>query len=259
SCAGLSNGSATLTASGGGGGFTYHWSCSPSITNSISGQASGTTCNYTVTDANNCINTGSVSFVAPSPLTLTLTPTALASFGNCNAQITTNIGGGTPSYTYAWLGSNPVCPTCPNPNSLCAGNYTCTVTDANGCAKTATTTIASPTPITVSFTPTNPTCSGSCNGIINTTISGGTGSYTLSWSPGLPPPNPPNTPNPNTLCAGTYTLQVTDNNLCMVTDTVTLIDPAPVSISLTTTSVTCAGLSNGTASVTASGGVPPYS
>jgi gliding motility-associated-like protein len=259
SCAGLSNGSATLTATGGNGVFSYHWSCSASITNSISGQAGGTTCNYTVTDGNNCKQTGSVSFVSPSPLTLTLTPTTLACNGNCNAQITTGIGGGTPTFSYAWLGTNPVCAACPNQTNMCAGNYTCTVTDFNGCAKTATTTIAAPTPITVTFTPVNPTCAGSCDGSILAVPGGGTNSYPgISWSPALPPPNAPNTLHPINLCAGTYSLQVTDGNFCTVTDTVSLIAPLPVSISLATTSITCAGQNNGTATVTASGGSGSY-
>ena len=265
SCAGLSNGSATLTPSGGGGGFTYQWSCSAVTTNTIGGQAGGTTCNYTVTDANHCKTTGSVSFVAPSPLTLTLTPTTLACSGNCNAQITTAIGGGTPTFSYAWLGTgaNPVCPSCVNQSNMCAGSYTCTITDFNGCAKTATTSIAAPIPITVTFTPTNPTCAGSCDGSINAAISGGTGpglGYTTSWSPSpLPPPNAPNTLHPINLCAGTYSLQVTDNNGCTVIDTVSLISPPPVTISLATSSITCAGQNNGTATVTPLGGVPTYS
>jgi gliding motility-associated-like protein len=259
SCAGLPNGSATLTATGGGGGFVYHWSCTATTTSVITGQAGGTTCNYTVTDANNCVQTGSVSFTYPSPLTLTLTPTTLACSGNCNAQITTGVGGGTPTYAYAWSGSNPVCGGCPNQTNMCAGTYTCTITDAHGCTKTANTAITAPTPITVTFTPVNPTCAGSCNGSINAAISGGTGApYTTSWSPALPAPNAPTTTHPINLCANTYSLQVTDNNACTVTDTVSLIDPTPVTISLTTTSITCAGQNNGTASVTASGGTPGY-
>jgi len=261
SCAGLSNGSATLTATGGNGVFSYHWSCSGSVTNTISGQAGGTTCNYTVTDGNNCVQTGSVVFTSVSPVTLTLTPTTLACSGNCNAQISTTVGGGTPNYTYAWVGTgaNPVCAGCVNQTNMCAGSYTCTVTDAHGCSKTANTTIAAPVPITVTFTPVNPTCAGSCNGSINTAISGGTGApYTTSWAPALPAPNPGTTTHPINLCANTYSFQVTDNNGCTAIDTISLIDPTPVTISLITTSITCAGQNNGTASVTASGGAGGY-
>jgi gliding motility-associated-like protein len=259
SCAGSSNGSATLTATGGGGGFTYQWSCSASTGSTISGISGGTTCNYTVTDVNHCRQTGSVVFTSVSPVTLSLSPTILACSGNCNAQITTSVGGGTPGYTYAWSGSNPTCVACPNQTNMCAGTYTCTVTDAHGCSKTANTSIAAPIPITVTFTPVNPTCAGSCNGSINTSIAGGTGTYTsTSWLPTLPAPNPSTTQHPTNLCANTYSFQVTDNNGCTVTDTVSLIDPTPVTISLTTTSITCAGQNNGTASVTASGGTPSY-
>jgi gliding motility-associated-like protein len=263
-CAGLSNGSATLTASGGSGPntYTYSWSCSVSTASVIAGQAGGTTCNYTVTDGNNCKQTGSVTFNVLSPLTLGLTPTALSCAGGCNAQITSSVGGGiggVPTYTWTGTGANGVCVSCANQTNMCAGSYTCNITDANGCTQTASTLIASPTPISITLTPTNPTCPLSCNGSIVSTISGGTGApYTLSWSPALPPPNPANTPNPNSLCANTYTLNVTDANSCATSSMVTVTDPVPVTFTLTTTNVACAGQPTGTASVTASGGAPGY-
>src|SRR5258708_2869686 len=48
------------------------------------------------------------------------------------------------------------------------------------------------------------------------------------------------------------------NKGCTVTDTVSLIDPPPITVTLTTTSVTCSGQNNGSATVTASGGTPNY-
>ena len=263
-CSGVSNGSATLTASGGSGPgtYTYAWSCSVSTSSVIAGQAGGTTCSYTVTDANNCKQTGSVSFNSLSPLTLSLAPTALSCAAGCNAQISSSVGGGTPGYTYSWSGTGltPVCGTCANQTNMCTGSYTCTVTDANTCTVTATTSIATVTPISITLTPTQPTCSLSCNGSITSVISGGTGpgTYVLSWSPALPPPNPSNTPNPNTLCANTYTLHVTDANSCNTSSVVTIADPMPVTFTLTTTNVTCATYSNGIASVIASGGAGGY-
>ena len=263
-CSGVSNGSATLTATGGSGAgtYSYQWSCSASTLPTISGQAGGTTCNYTVTDANNCKQTGSVTFNALTPLTLNITPTALSCSGGCNAQITSAVGGGiggVPTYSWSGTGANGVCLSCANQTNMCAGVYTCTITDVNGCTKTATTSIASPTPISITLTPTQPTCSLSCNGSIVSTISGGTGApYTLSWAPALPPPNLGNTPNPDSLCANTYTLNVTDLNSCTTSSMVTITDPIPVTFTLTTTDVLCAGQSTGTASVTASGGTPGY-
>ena len=261
-CFGSSNGSATLTASGGGGGFTYQWSCQPANTTSvITGLAGGTTCNYTVTDANNCNVVGSVTTGTVSPLALSLTPTNLTCSGNNIGQITSSASGGTPffgpTYTYSWTGAGVVV-NAVNQSGLGAGIYTCQITDANGCTKVATTTITTPPPISLTLTATQPTCSGSTNGSITTDTSGGTGVLSHTWTPSVIPVN---TWNPNNLPASgmttTYTLNVMDANGCIAWDTITIKLPTPVIITLTTTSITCNG-GKGTATVTTTGGTPGY-
>jgi gliding motility-associated-like protein len=260
-------GSATLAVAGGSGTFNYAWSCSPSITNSISGRCGGTSCTYTVTDAvTNCIYTGTVNFpAAPPVLNVSISATALNCNGDCNSVITSTVSGGTGAITYTWTGTgaNAVTPNTPGQNGMCAGNYTCEVSDANSCTQTATLTIAAPPALTVNVAPTQPSCGGVCDGSLFGTHIGGSGSYPLtSWSPSVAP-NPAGTTNPTNLCGSlapgtTYTWTVTDSKGCVGTGTATLVQPTSLTVTVASNSVTCNGLCNGTATATPSGGTGPY-
>jgi hypothetical protein len=61
----------------------------------------------------------------------------------------------------------------PAQTNLAAGNYTFTVTDANGCSTTVDVTITEPLPITATATPTNATCNGAADGSVVITPTGG--------------------------------------------------------------------------------------
>jgi hypothetical protein len=105
----------------------------------------------------------------------------------------------------------------------------------------------------------NPTCShdlgfNSGNGSITATISGGISSYTTAWNT-----FPVQTSNSATnLAPGTYSITVHDNNTCSQTATATITGPPPISVTTTQTDVTCYGYTNGSATVSAAGGQPPY-
>ena len=92
------------------------------------------------------------------------------------------------------------------------------------------------------FSSTNPNCVGSADGTINVNnVSNGSGNFSFNWSNGS------TQPNITSLIAGTYVLSVTDNNSgCSTTDSVTLVDPSPLSGTLTGTNISCNGLSDGT-------------
>lgn len=96
-------------------------------------------------------------------------------------------------------------------DSIPFGNYAVTVTDPNNCTVTASTTLSQPPRITVNPVITNATCSGSANGTIRLTITGGIGTYNLAWSDGGAA-----TQNRTDLDPGRYTVTVTDTNGCSV-------------------------------------------
>ncbi|AEA44795.1 gliding motility-associated C-terminal domain-containing protein [Fluviicola taffensis] len=105
--------------------------------------------------------------------------------------------------------------------------------------------------VTTSATPTG--CGATCSGTASTTVSGGTTPYTYSWSNGA------STANLTTLCAGTYTVTVTDAGGCSMTAQATVTNSAStLSVQATSTNETCQTLCNGTASTTITGGTAPF-
>ena len=132
--------------------------------------------NYTINvkDNNNCTYTLNQTITQPTQIMLNTFVLHPACYGqNYGSAGISNITGGTPPYSYLW--NDPQLQTTPNASGLYAGNYKCTVTDANGCIKE--------TPILYINQPQNPL---SVNIIHNATTllangSGGTPSYSYQW------------------------------------------------------------------------------
>lgn len=129
------NGTATATASGGTTPYSYSWSNS-GTTAAITGLAAGTF-SVTVTDANSCTATTSVTLTAPTGPTVTTT--GINATTGCDGSATATASGGSSPYSYLWSNSA----TTANITGLCAGTYTVTVTGSNGCTGTSTVTITS--------------------------------------------------------------------------------------------------------------------
>ena len=97
------------------------------------------------------------------------------------------------------------------------------------------------------------TCSNSCDGGLYFFPTTGTPPYTYNWVPGNY-----TTQNVSNVCAGTYTVTVTDVNSITVVDTAIIPQPPVLNVNATNTNLLCYGNTNGTANVVASGGVPNY-
>jgi hypothetical protein len=123
----------------------------------------------------------------------------------------------------------------------------------NGCVASISATVTEPLTLDLSLIGTDPSCANSCNGSVASVPIGGTAPYTYLWSPGGA-----TTQNITNLCAGTYTLLVTDANGCTNTKIATLTNPPLVTASTIVSNVTCSGLCNGTATVTPLTGNGPF-
>ncbi len=251
-CNGACNGTVTATPAGGTGPYTYNWTPVGSFPGSILNNLINLCANaysVTITDANGCSTTSIVTITEPNAITGTLTVQGALCNSQCNGSATITVAGGTPNFTYGWTGSAA---TTSVVNGLCAGNYSNTVTDANGCTLTQSFVIASPALITVNLTPTNPSCNGVCNGSITTVAVGGTGVLTYSWiATGVGQ-------NPTGLCAGNYTAIVIDANGCTGQNVIALTNPPALLANATFVNPSCPGSCNGTAISNPANGTAPF-
>jgi hypothetical protein len=250
-CNGLTNGTATATGSGGTGAISYAWDAAASFQTGATASNLGVG-SYTVTatDANGCIATTTVAVTGPTAVSVTASGTDPLCNGAATGSVTSAASGGTGGYTYNWstLGAGQ------NHNgTVAAGSYTVTATDANGCTATANVTLINPPAITLTASGTNPTCAGFSNGSVTSSATGGTGTISYNWSTLGAGQN-----HNGTVAAGSYTVTATDDNGCIATANVNLVDPPAVTVSATGTNVSCNGGNNGTAAATAGGGTPGY-
>ncbi|WPO78346.1 MBG domain-containing protein [Flavobacterium sp. KACC 22761] len=248
-CNGGNTGSATISATGGTGTYTYSWAPSGGNGPTANGLTAGTY-TVTVTDANSCTATKNFTITQPSAMVISPSQSNVSCNGGANGSATASVTGGVPSYSYAWAPSGGTGATAAG---LSAGTYAVTVTDAYGCTATQNYTITEPTAINITPSQTNVSCNGGSNGSATVNVSGGTGAYTYSWAP-----SGGNTATASGLLAGTYTVTVTDANNCMKTQSFTITQPSPLTATTSKTDVLCNGGATGTATVTATGGTGSY-
>lgn len=264
-CFGVCNGTAKTNASGGTPAYSYTWTTIPAGL-TFNGQGTDSIFNLCpgqyivdIIDNNNCTVSDTITITEPQLLLANpsgINPTC-PTF--CNGSVTSNPTGGSTPYSFLWTGPGGPYNT-QTVNSLCAGTYIITVTDNNNCVAIDSVTITVPPPITIILTKTNMSCNGVCDGTVSATINGGVLPYGIVWTSvpaGLVGPGQ-GTPNITSLCAGTYTINITDANGCTNNASITVNEPTGVTVNLTQTNVNCNGTCNGTATVAPSGGIPPY-
>ena len=242
-CFGGSNGTINLTTTGGKPGYTYTWNDGSTLQDRVD-LAAGT---YRVTtvDIKGCDQIDSVKLVQPPIIEISPLQTDVACFGESNGAINLSVSGGVSSYTYNWSNGE----TTQNLTGLSIGTYIVTVTDANGCTKTSSTTITQPLALTLKTSTTNANC-GSANGTINLTVTGGVSPYTFNWQDG------PTTEDRTGIDGGTYNVTVTDAKGCTAITSAIINTTAGSSLTVSTTQPTCAGTSTGAINLTAIGSGP---
>ncbi len=129
--------------------------------------------------------------------------------------------------------------------NLGAGNYGYRVIDAAGCKDTLFFTILQPDSLKLNPVIKQPDCTSA--GTITLNPTGGTGNFSFNWNPA----QPGNTNEISGLDGGNYTVTVTDENNCATSSTFLLNTSGTLNISVTSENVTCAGLNNGRATVSA--------
>lgn len=253
SCAGLSDGSATIVVTGGTFPYTYLWD---------NGSASNIATNLdadfhfvTVTDANSCAATTFIQVLEPVVFMVDSTQSQFATcFGGNNGTATVFSSGGTAPYQYQW--DDSANQTTQKALSLTAGTYTVIVSDFNGCTDQASVTVTSPPQILINFiNVSGEICAGDCLGQATVDPSGGVGGYQFTWQD----PNIPSGVQTATgLCPGSYRVTVQDANGCTEENQVVIDGAILLDVHFTEVSPSCSGFQDGSIDTEVAGGSTPY-
>ncbi|WP_369441275.1 SprB repeat-containing protein, partial [Algibacter lectus] len=170
-CFGESNGSATVTAANGNGGYTYLWDNGETTATATALNAGTHT--VTITDSKGCkLENVSVTITQPDAITASaVQDSPVTCFGESNGSATATAANGNGGYTYLWDNGE----TTATATALNAGVHTVTITDSKGCKlENVSVTITQPTAITASIaTVTDVLCNSEATGSIDITVVGG--------------------------------------------------------------------------------------
>ena len=273
-CSGWNNGSLTDIVSGGVGNaasYTYSWNTGDS-TYTINGIPIGWY-TITVTDENNCISQASYVIDDNDALSTTTLHEDISCYDYCDGEITAISSGGIPNYdlngnpfyTYQWndvllQNTKTAVGLCVN-NNLNFTEYSCIITDAQGCTDTIYATLTQPdslyvsTMVTSSYNLQDISCNGAADGKLKASVTGGNSPYDFTWSTGFTQNNT-NISNITNLIAGTYNVVVEDSKGCLDTTEITLNQPNALTVLISQTNVNCFNIFDGTITAAAEGGTP---
>ena len=268
SCSGLNNGYLGVTPSGGIDPYTYQWTgvSGSFVTQNILGLESGVYQLRIIDDVGCQLDT---SFAVLQPNLLNVVVNSFndpSCFGGNDGNVDIDVTGGTQPYIYTWTDTATGGFVSLNQDltSVFSGGYELLVVDTNGCTGVTQIGLTDPLEIIVSIDSlTNVSCAGNADAEIYSTANGGTGQLSYIWTgPGSFSSNNQdiNSSNSGNITAGVYTLDVTDDNNCLVSLSQNITVPDPLIININSFSdVSCKGGNDGFISINVTGGVSPYS
>ena len=250
SCFGLTDGSISIATSGGVAPYSYNWSNTGINTSVVSNLEAGT---YTVTvnDSYNCSALQTFQIIEPAKLSVHLEDTVGLVFcdDESSGQALAVGSGGIPPYRFSWITGD----TTAFIDHLYPGNYFLQLIDQNGCEDTITFSVRDTSDMEVTDISKGITCFGDCDGSIFIQIIKAVVPYSILWKTGEA------ADYRDSLCAGTYDLVVTDYQRCRRRLFPKVADVAPISVgSAVIIHPYCFGMKDGSISITAIGGTPPY-
>jgi hypothetical protein len=249
SCTG-DDGSITLSVTGGTAPYTFALNNGVFQSNATFDNIQAGNYTYQIADSTGCLNSG---FFELNPSTSISVAVNEINAILCNGQfasVNLSASGGLEAYTYSSDGVNYQ--NTSSFSNVSAGNYSFYAKDANGCVGFIQTSISEPTVLSINTAPTMVTCYGSDNGSIAVSGSGGTMPYTYSID-GV------NYLSSNTfggLSPATYLMYIKDANGCVKTYSSVITQPDSL-VAFGVSTVASTG-SNGTITLSATGGLTPY-
>ncbi len=234
-CFDSSDGSATVSATGGAGSYSYVWS-------DAKAQALATASNLkrgdyvvTVTDARGCKALASITIASPTAIQYKITQQKLPLCNeSCDGELELTGEGGVAPYTYTWLTGESAIGG--KATALCKGLHQVKITDAANCFAVFNLTIDAPAKLEAQVSSIKQaTCAESCDATILVIASGGIGPYKFLWSDS----RKQTTAQASNLCIGSYTVTITDVQNCSVTKTIVLDKIEPIIVDLGKATTLC--------------------
>ena len=257
SCNNLSDGSVNISISGGTLPYTSIWTGLGGFysTNEDIFQLLEDTYSVEITDFYNCSIVAEAIIQNPLPLSYSISSQDVSCNSGNDGGISLTINGGIPPYNFQWNNSS----ISQNLSSISTGSYSVNITDDEGCTlPTIYTNIIEPNPSTVTENHINVSCFNYSDGSVNISYTPANNniSYQYQWQG-------PNgfsalTEDINLINAGLYTLNITENNNCVITSYFNITQPDKLSTIEVIESVSCKGGDDGNSLLIISGGVPFY-
>ena len=247
------DGSIEITVSGGGGNYSFEWFDDNGIlaTNEDISNLTAGSYYLTVTDANNCIKTDTFFVSQPNTILVSLQSVINPICNDsCTGSIDINVSGGNSNYSFSWSGPNNFISLDEDISSLCSGLYILTVSDG------ITSIVDSfymfqPQPLTFDLIVDSITCFDQMTQA-TLLVFGGTQPFNYNWSNG-------DTNYYTFINSGLYSVNVTDNNGCELFSNFSLSNPDSLTLSSSTSNISCFGQNDGNATINViSGGTSPY-
>jgi gliding motility-associated-like protein len=262
-CNGTNDGTITIVASGGTGTLEYSLdSANTFVANGglFTDLTPGTYYLFVMDEGLCTVNAGTATINEPEVFDDTLAVTQNTCFGAAAGAINATVSGGTAPYEYSWTGPYDYASGEENIDSLYEGVYHLVVTDANNCTVEDSAILTDPQALYAERSTDSVSCNGGSDGsILIRNVSGGSGCREFSIGDGIWQADSTFTGLP----AGTYDAMVRDcaDTTCVLTFDFLLIISQPDTLLISqedATDVLCSGRSDGTVTVTADGGTPPY-
>jgi len=245
-CYNANNGKVGLHVSGGVAPLYYQWS-NGGMSDSLTGLSPGIY-SYTVTDKNDCKYSSSMLFTQPLQIKLAVDVKNATCGSNDGTATVVVYQGGKMPYTYLWSNGDNV----QMADSLDAGTYFITLTDADGCSATTSALVNDVNPPVLSIDSIrHASCFGLSDASIKVAVANGTAPYKYKWT------TADTTSSVSSLPMGSYGVVIQDANQCKDSIGIVISQPDKLGAYLSAENTTC-GLAQGVVGTNVVGGTLPY-
>ena len=257
SCNGYNDGNIDIDVNGGSFPYIYNWSTiNPASSDQFNLYAGSY--DLQLTDARGCVLDTTFLLTEPTLLQTTIAANTdyngydISCYGYSDGGIDLTVSGSVPGYSYLWSNGSAT----EDLTSLSAGTYIVDITDLNSCTTSTSIALTDPSVLQTTIAA-NTVYNGydiSCYGYSDGEIDLGDPRilpYTYLWN------NNATTEDVTNLSLGTYSVDITDLNLCTSSTSITLIEPTLLLLTSNVAHDTC-NREGGMVEVIVAGGVFPY-